>query len=319
MERKCPKLHCWAPELGCNMGEEELDKCPHWRTLSATDQSRDHTDGRLLLPWSGNSFGIVDLQFVAGRSRPFVVGVVGPHNAGKTTLLTTVYLLLEHGRQLSRGVFAGSYTLGGWENLAHTLRWQPGQIPGFPPHTPRNAGRMPGLLHLALRRADDVVEDVLFTDASGEWFDRWAIDRNAPDGAGARWISRYADAFMLFADRAALAGSQLGQARTQLQQLAHRLSDEVAQRPVAVVWAKSDIPIGDTLRSSLQQRFDRLFPISRAFDVTIQPGAPCDEASFDAILTLVDWLLERPAVRHRISIELPVEQSDDPFLAYRGS
>lgn len=300
------------------MGEEELDQCPHWRTLSAADQAMDQTGGNILLPWSGNAFGTVDLQFVAGRSRPFVVGVIGSHNAGKTTFLTTVYLLLEHGRRLSRGVFAGSYTLGGWENLAQTLRWQPGQIPGFPPHTPRNAGRMPGLLHLALRRADDVVEDVLFTDASGEWFDRWAIDRNAPDGEGARWVSKYADAFMFFVDRAALAGPRLGEMRTQLQQLAHRLSDEVAQRPVAVVWAKSDISIADTLRASLQQRFDRLFSSSRVFDVTVRAGAPWNEASFDAILPLVDWLLERPVGRHRISTELPVEQSDDPFLAYRG-
>src|SRR3712207_7219078 len=39
--------------------------------------------------------------------------------------------------------FAGSYTLGGWENLAHSLRWQGGHGPMFPPHTSTGAVRMP--------------------------------------------------------------------------------------------------------------------------------------------------------------------------------
>jgi hypothetical protein len=157
--------------------------------VAENKDEKSQAEDAFLLPWSSNSLGIVDLQFIAGRSKPLLIGIIGPHNAGKTTLLTVLYLLLSQGWRVKGRRFVGSYTLGGWENLAHSLRWTPNQGPHFPPHTPNDAGRLPGLLHLAFRRDDGVLEDVLLTDAPGEWFERWAIDKGAPNLDGARWIS----------------------------------------------------------------------------------------------------------------------------------
>ena len=71
------------------------------------------------MPWSGSVLGLTDLGFVAGRSKPIVLAVMGPHNAGKTTLLGACYLLLGRGHRPNEELrFAGSCSLAGWENVA---------------------------------------------------------------------------------------------------------------------------------------------------------------------------------------------------------
>src|SRR5436190_17005452 len=165
MALECPEKDCWAPEIACNLGSD-LAQCPHYKgVVKDNETARAEAKEAFLVPWSSNSLGTVDLQFVAARSRPVLIGVIGAHNDGKTTLLTAFYLLLSQGKRVHERHFAGSYTLGGWENLAHSLRWTAKQGPHFPPHTPNDAGRVRGLLHVEFRREDDVLEDVLLTDA----------------------------------------------------------------------------------------------------------------------------------------------------------
>ena len=64
--------------------------------------------------------------------------------------------------------------------------------------------------------------DVLMTDAPGEWFDRWAVDRSSPQAAGARWVAEHADSFALLADSEALIGADRGEVRRSLRRLAQR-------------------------------------------------------------------------------------------------
>jgi hypothetical protein len=44
----------------------------------------------------------------------------------------------------------------------------------------------------------------MFADAPGEWFQKWAANRDSADGAGARWVAEHADVFLLVADCEAL-------------------------------------------------------------------------------------------------------------------
>ena len=255
---QCTFEACVDPEdVGCNKGFL-LEDCKYWKKAhsrsggrakemssldaEASDTASAQGGERLLrLPWSGNSLGLRDLELVTACAPAIVLGIVGPYNSGKTTLLTFIYLLLQRGEPLTVGTFAGSSSLVGWENLAAKLRWQPGTGgPMFPPHTSRAVGRRPGLLHLALRGTDNVRRDFLFTDPPGEWFSLWTQKEKADGAEGARWVQRHADRFLFLVDREALASPDRGKARDDLRDLARRLSPGLDGRPVAVVWTKSD-------------------------------------------------------------------------------
>jgi hypothetical protein len=318
MTFKCPEKDCWAPEIACNLGWD-LTQCPHFKGVVAkNEEEKNQAEDAFLLPWSSNSLGIVDLQFVAGRSKPLLIGIIGPHNAGKTTLLTVLYLLLSQGWRVKGRRFAGSYTLGGWENLAHSLRWTPNQGPHFPPHTPNDAGRLPGLLHLAFRRDDGVLEDVLLTDAPGEWFERWAIDKSAPDLDGARWISRNSDAFMFLFDSEALIGEDRGEARTNAMTLAQRLGGELMGRPVAAVWSKSDLQVKETIKSALTANYRKQFEHRQEFSVSVDPEGDTTKVTKESFIELLSWLLESHSRTESVIPVLGIQQPSDPMLSFRG-
>jgi hypothetical protein len=268
------------------MGEDERDLCPQWRAAQGSasagprvvglETAEADAIGTAWRPaWSGSAFGVADLELVAARRRPRLVALVGPHDAGKTTLLGATYLALTRSGRLGPDRFAGSYTLGGWEAVSHGMRWRPGVPPGFPPHTPSGAGRAPGLLHLALRQSEGGLVDLLVTDAPGEWFTRWASDRNAEEAQGAQWIARHADAFVLVLDSAALAGAARGEARARSALLAQRLGAEAGGRPVAAVWAKADVSVPAGMRQSINDAVNRFIPNVVEFAVALPPaGVP---------------------------------------------
>lgn len=317
MEKKCSYEYCYAPDSPCNLGEEDFTKCAHWEGVSEGSEIPDAIEGTGRLPWSGNSFGVVDLELVSGRSNPHIIGIVGPHDAGKTTLLAATYLLLSHARMPEGRSFAGSYTLGGWENLASFLRWMGGQAPSFPPHTSSNAGRMPGLLHMAFRNMAGNLEDILLTDGPGEWFEQWAVNKNAAGLDGARWVSKFASSFMLFADSDALSGPQKGVQRAQLIALAERLGGEAGDRPVAIVWSKSDFKVQEGMRSVLQKKFRQVFRNYREFSVTVHAveGGSVDHGAF---IELLSWLLSSKAETSEGIPSLPRLSDHDSLLAFRG-
>lgn len=313
---KCPNNNCFAPETPCNLGEHDLSRCPFWK--GSTKNTKDlHSEDGYLLPWTGNTLGTADLEFVAGRSKPQLIGVAGSQNAGKTTLLTVLYLLLARGHRVANRTFAGSYTLGGWENLANFMRWHGNQGPTFPPHTSRSIGRRPGLLHLALRDELSVLHDILLTDAPGEWFERWSFERLSPEAQGARWISDYSDSIILFADSDALSGPNIGVARGQLEMLLQRLSREIGNRRVAVVWSKSDKHVPEETRLRLQGRFAKSLNVYREFSVSVQKTNVSD-IDFAPFIDIFGWLLAHESESASKPLVLDTTYPEDNMLAFRG-
>lgn len=311
---ECPREQCW-PDVGCSLGYLDLSRCPARKAETAAKQDDPPPPDAVAMPWAGGVLGLSDLGFVSGRSKPIVVAVIGPQNAGKTTLLGAWYLLLGRGFTPDDSIrFSGSYSLDGWEVVASPLRWEPGPTPPtFPPHTSSRGGRIPGLLHLAFQRNHDYRRDYVITDAPGEWFRKWAINRDAQDAEGARWAAEHADAFLLIADREALAGPGKGATRSGIQLLARRLANELCGRPVALVWTKRDISISEEMENAVRSAVLTTIPNAVEFAVSVMPDPDGTETG-QGLLSLLRWALDvrRPTAR------LPEPRGDnlDPLFVF---
>ncbi|HYT22578.1 MAG TPA: hypothetical protein VEW05_20405 [Candidatus Polarisedimenticolia bacterium] len=277
-------------------------------------------DGRQLhLPWTGNSLGTGDVELVTACNRTTVIGLVGPYNSGKTSLLTLIYLLVQRGEEASFAKFAGSWSLIGWENLAAKFRWQKGEGgPRFPPHTSRGAGRRPGLLHLAFRNQVNDRNDFLLTDPPGEWFSTWAQNASAEGAEGARWINARADRFLFLVDRQALASKERGKERDSLRDLARRLSSGLNDRAVAVVWTKSDVAISTTIEADLQHCFSTEFPKHVEFRVRMRFGDEKRSEVEEPCLKLMEWVFASAEKPTRNFVPETSYDNADLFMAYRG-
>ena len=312
---ECPRETCYWPDTTCNEGYLDHSKCPVLKADSAPEHEDRPPPDAVAMPWSGGVLGLADLGFVAGRSKPIVLSIIGPQNAGKTTLLAAWYLLLGRGFRLDDDLrFSGSCSLAGWEVVASSLRWEPGSIPPtFPPHTSSRSARIPGLLHLAFKQRSDCRRDYVMTDAPGEWFRKWAVNRETPEAGGARWAAEHADAFLLVADREALAGSERGVARAGIQLLARRLADELRGRPVALVWTKRDISISEEMKLAVRSAVHGAMPNATEFAVTIM-SEPDGTESGQGLLDLLRWVLNvrRPTVR----LPEPANDSLDPLFMF---
>ena len=207
--------------------------------------------------------------------------------------------------------------MGGWEAVAGSLRWCPGQLPGFPPHTSSRGGRAPGLLHLAFRETEDSrIKDFLVTDAPGEWFQKWAVNRDAAEAAGARWIADHADILLLVADREALASEGMGTARNAIQLLARRLAAERRGRPIALVWTKSDVPITSEMETAVRAAVRDPMPDAAEFHVSIITSEGDTSGAGTGLLELLDWTLKIRRGCASIPPVVPHPESCDPLFLY---
>lgn len=312
---QCSRKTCFVPDTGCALGHVDRTKCPDLTVRAEKSALLAETPDEVLLPWSGSAMGLGDLGFVAGRGRPLVMGIIGPQNAGKTTLLAAWYLLLGRGAAALGGrEFAGSYSLDGWEAIAGALRWSPGQSPSFPPHTTSRSGRAPGLLHLSFAEAGRFA-DYLFADAPGEWFQRWAINRDSNDSDGARWISDRADAFLLIADREALSSENRGSARNDLQLLARRVSVERGTRPVALVWTKADLEVEPAIEQSVRQAVLAVTPDAEEFSVSVVSEASDETEVGMGFADLLLWFLNVRRARVKLSPSSE-PRTEDPLFRF---
>ncbi|WP_175696935.1 TRAFAC clade GTPase domain-containing protein [Burkholderia ambifaria] len=312
--RRCANPHCHVDEgETCVFGELSYEQCAVWKANAGAESEPSTVLSTLeaRVPWSGSALGPDDLTLLLPRAPHILVGVLGAHDVGKTTLLTTNYLLLLTGRKIAGASFAGSRTLGAWEALASWMRFHDSaKAPMFPPHTSRAAGRTPGLLHAALRGIDGSFRDVLLTDAPGEWFTAWAVNEGGPQAEGARWVAEHSDCFLLVADCQRLSGEQRGIARKGLLQLIERLSNHAKGRPVTLVWTKSEFSVPDGIRSAIQNGLSENIPGAIERSATIKDP--------ETLAEVVDDLVARAWQSPRMDSVVPAPQIDSPFFAYRG-
>jgi hypothetical protein len=317
MSEKCKHIAlCTNPEdEGCLLGLRDYRDC-NYLNKGKNQKSVEIPNDEFEMPivWSGNSLGEIDLNCISYKKRPYIIGLVGPSNAGKTTLLATLYMLLRSGSKLHNFSFAGSNTLVGWENLAHFLTFKADNLIQFPPHTSRNVGRVPGMLHLKLKDTFGLLHDVLFTDAPGEWFSTWANKADDENAIGARWIDENSDAFLLFADCEAFK-KDIGNARIELKPIAERLRNNINNRPLAFVWTKSDFEFNPKVKKGIEESICNLFSIQKEFNVSVKING--DNSLLKNIVDLFDWLLHEISINKNTPLTLEPKKSIDFFFAKR--
>ena len=224
-----------------------------------------------------------------------------------------MFLLLLRGKMPRGFGLARSLTLGGWETIAHWMKWNSGQTPQFPEHTTSREQRVPGLLHLGMRQECGGLTDLVVSDAPGEWFQRWAVDEKAADAAGARWIMDNADLFVLAVDSEALSGGARGPAQMGYQLLADRIASHAGRRPVRIVWTKSDVTIPAEVISRVNQRLSAVLGLCETSHITVNKLGDRSQEQ-DAFLDLLSWMLTAST---KPVISVPVPTSTDYFLAFR--
>lgn len=316
MNGTCSLADCGLSEgLTCELGHLELPQCPHFAKTDGKRLEAEASVNRVegsshRLPWTGRALGLNDMTLVSARSSPTLVGLIGPYNSGKTAFLTSLFIHFAKTGSVSSHLFAGSYSLRSWTQLQQYTVWPSAIGPNFPPHTPDSGERVPSLLHLAFRKEQNPIRDLLFTDAPGEWFTRWILDQNSENSQGAQWIAQNATHFLFFVDREALAGANVGKVRQQTQVLARVLAEQRRGRPVIAIWSKSDgecVPdVEEPIRKSLQSFF------GNHLSFNTQVGDP-------RCLDVLESLLHKePRTPYEYPRELMAKPTS-PFLAYQIS
>src|SRR3546814_9382573 len=126
MAGNCSKDDCYPEETGCNHeGCDVLTDCQFYKKEGDQSPSEEmiKDDFYVRVPWTGNTLGLQDLNFLTSTTPVILIGVAGVASAGKTTFLATLYCLLKHGYKIGNYQFSGSLTLTGWENIAWYLSW----------------------------------------------------------------------------------------------------------------------------------------------------------------------------------------------------
>ena len=312
MSYRCTYAHCF-PDTTCALGHRDRTECDNWEESESHEQ--ESTTQPQVPPsdvaWNGYALGTSDLSILGGRGQPIVVGLLGPPDSGKTSLLAFLYMwLLKYGK-LGHWWFGGSWTLGGWESVVQPCRWSGDPPPSFPPHT-SSSGRHPGVLHVVLRHpATGVIRDVMFTDAPGEWFTQWSQVPDSPTAAGAQWVIEHSNVLLLLIDSEGLADiDQLPRTRRVTRDLIERVAAESTHVPVVVVWTKDDFDVPTIARNGLDRACTEFLSHADTCRTTTNVPETIEQCFVRALQTAgsddAAWAVT------------DAPRSSEPFLAFRG-
>ena len=323
MRNKCPHEGCSAPKGMCleSMSNEHL-KCGHWLQANSSDQKAETSKSKEKpnskgLPWTGEALQPEDISIVSERSAPLIVGMVGTADAGKTSYLGMLYTLLFNGREIIDWNFSGCTTLAAWETLAQYLKIKHDGSIEFPAPTPSHPDFY-SLYHLALKNKG-VFRDVLFADSSGEVFTTWSEDIHDASAENARWIYKNSSAFIFMVDSIALIEKR-GQAKSEIVQVAEQLAANLNNRPVTIVWTKSDKAeeIRENIRVSLEEDLLEIFPSATSIKVSNFPKNNKDKLCYANNLNVISDILNNLNKPSRLNIEISLELDNDYFIDFKG-
>lgn len=150
----------------------EVEECPHAGRISIDDiPEAEELETQVALPEptialsSGETLDRAEASALQRRRVSRSIGLIGPNDSGKTSLIAGVYDLLQEG-PVSGAAFAGSSTLIGFEKICHLARAVSRRTV---PHTERTSrGADATFFHLDLHQADVGLTSLFIGDRSGE-------------------------------------------------------------------------------------------------------------------------------------------------------
>lgn len=314
---KCSNPECGIEDgISCEKGYLNASDCECFIKTDGTDEPLidDTSKPSYKVFWSGIHLGFKGLQKLSDIRKPLIIGIVGPAEAGKTTLLLSLYLQILNGKKLSFGDFWASYTLESWEALAKNSRFSsPLSSPDFPPRTPRGDARTPGFLHLSFRDKNDVIRDLIFIDAPGEWFNQWAT--NPQLAKGADWVITNSDLLIITSDSEKLSHKDAkirGSTRHDISSIFDRLRDYQYAKHVALVWTKAeaDNNVSKTIR-------DLIIRNLKSINFCTTSNHHCSITQPNEMFTIIDELMANVSVKHSEIIDPIIGNSI--FETFRGS
>lgn len=323
MRKKCPKDGCSAPQGMCLtlMSNEHL-KCENWVGEHSITLATDVTKSKEKvksngLPWTGEALQPEDIHIISERSAPLIIGMVGTADAGKTSYLGMLYTLLFNGKKIKDWSFSASITLAAWETLAQYLKIKHDGSIEFPIPTPSHP-EFYSLYHLALKN-ESQFRDILFADSSGEVFTTWSEDVHDAGAENARWIYEKSTAFIFMVDSEALIEKR-GQAKSEIVQMAEQLAANLCDRPVTILWTKSDRfeDIRENIKKSLEEDLLNIFPKSTSIKVSNFPKNKEEQVFLTSNLDVVADIIKKLDQMVMPSVEVPSKRAGDYFLDYKG-
>lgn len=309
-------MTCGNPDCGlvsdgkCVEGYE-IDECPHSGKISINDiPQSEEQDTEVAEPEptialaSGEALGRDEASILQRRRVSRSIGLIGPNDSGKTSLIAGIYDLLQEG-PVSRATFAGSATLIAFEKVCHLARVVSRRTV---PHTERTSrGADATFFHLDLHQEDVGLTSLFIADRSGEDY-LAATDQISQ--AEQFFEIRRADCITLLVNGEQLANSGLRhEVRATTPQIVDALVEARAIRAgcrLAIVLTKKDSVVASLHADRVKRDFDGLVKtISechgmyigevKAFVVAASPK-DCDQVSRGEGLDelLLFWLQPTP-------------------------
>jgi hypothetical protein len=301
---QCSNPVCKVAEKHTCVEGLALDVCPHYgkapepKAVSGSATAEPHG---MRLPL-GDLLAIAEASGVLRRGGSRVIAFVGPKEAGKTTLIASIFELFLRG-EIGPYQFSSSMSLYAFERSCHPSRAASQNVI---PKTERTLSTDVLFYHLATRKADAPAVDILLADRNGEDYSASADDPSTASGFVE--IAR-ADTITFLVD-----GSRLLDlaARTsvvsEIVAIAQALIDggAINERPhVAVVLTKLDDinrsadrnrPIRDfqNLVTRIRSLYGGIFGEIRSFEVAACPSDMSLPLGHGVLELLDYWLAKAP-------------------------
>lgn len=172
--KNCKQVGCQVSEDGKCLEGLEIDDCPHFywseelqdidETIEAPQNNPTSKQPTFQL-FPGTELTLQQIDTVTNKYNCSWVVILGEFDCGKTTLLSSIFDLLQIGF-FKKHLFAGSLTPIGFEERSHLSRTISGNEK---PDTERTKSLGFRLLHLALKRLDSAtIRNFILSDVSGE-------------------------------------------------------------------------------------------------------------------------------------------------------